>query len=68
MNAITIYLICNVVEMGKLAERFLGGELMAFVSAHTHAGVGELLVSLLALGFALLIVEFLYDRKIFLRI
>ena len=35
----------------ELAERFLGGEFLAFINAETRVGVGEFLVSALAMGF-----------------
>ena len=67
MNAITIYLIANVVSFDGLAKRFLGGNVGAFFEGLQH-GLGDLMIALLGLGFSFLICRFLYHRKIFLRV
>lgn len=67
MNAITIYLIAHVVDLGDLAARLLGGEVRSALN-HLHRGLGELVIALVALAFSFLICRFLFNRKIFLRV
>ncbi len=63
MNAITIYLVANIVGFHRLALRFVGGDVAVWLGRFS-----ELATSLLALTFALLVVRFLYRRAIFLRL
>jgi predicted acyltransferase len=63
MNAITIYIIANVVNFNRLAARLVGGDIKASLGVwgdFTQAAVGT------ALAFAA--VRFLYRRRIFLRL
>lgn len=66
-NAITIYVFVHLVNMQNFASRFLGGEIKASIDM-TYNGLGDLVISLLALAFSFAICKFLYDRKIFLRV
>jgi predicted acyltransferase len=66
-NAITVYLIVVVVSFGRLAERFVGGEVKAYLN-QLAPGSGALLVAFVALGLVFLFARFLYQRKIFLRV
>lgn len=70
MNAITIYLIKNFLggTFSPLAARVLGGDVKAWLDAHVAKGFGELLIAVGGLLIAFLIVRFLYQRKIFLRV
>lgn len=63
MNSITIYLAHNLIDFGKLANRFAGGPIQA-----GFGNYGELLVTVVALGLSFLLCHFLYRRKIFLRL
>ena len=63
MNPITIYLATNIVDFRVLAERIAGGPVKAFFGSY-----GELLITSLILGMSFLLVRFLYQRKIFLRL
>ena len=63
MNAITIYIVANVVNFHKLALRFVGGDIAAFLG--NYAGFVQAIVGTV-LGFWL--VYFLYRRSIFLRL
>ncbi len=67
MNAITIYLIINLVPLHAFANYFVGGEIHATLEK-AHPGLGELATALLALCFSFLICRFLFQRKIFLRV
>ena len=63
MNAITIYLVGNIVNFRNLANRFVGGDVAVALGPYA-----ELVRSLVALGLALMLVWFLYRRRIFLRL
>jgi predicted acyltransferase len=67
MNAITIYVIVHLVNLQTLSSRILGGEIQISEDMF-YSGLGELVISLLALCFSFWICKFLYDRKIFLRV
>jgi predicted acyltransferase len=63
MNPITLYMIDNLVDVEKIARRFVGGQLNTSFGAYgpaVVAGVGMLIM--------LAIARFLYNRKIFLRL
>ena len=69
MNSITIYLTKNILGgFGKLAGRFVGGDVKAFFDTHVATGFGDLMISIVGLLLAFWFVHFLYKRKIFLRI
>lgn len=67
MNSITIYLIARVLNLGHIANFFVGGEIRSGLE-NLHSGSGDLVTALLALCFSFLICRFLYHRKIFLRV
>jgi len=64
MNPITIYLARNFFNFNNFAKRFVGGEL------HTIFGetFGNFLLNAVSMGLTLLLVRFMYKKKIFLRI
>ncbi|CAN5295666.1 DUF5009 domain-containing protein [soil metagenome] len=63
MNPITLYMIDNLVDLEKIASRFVGGEL------NTNFGVyGPAVVAAVGMLIMLAIARFLYMRKIFLRL
>jgi predicted acyltransferase len=68
MNAITVYLACNVIGFGKVASRFAGGDVEAALNRKFGQGFGELILGVIGLGLAIWFVRFLYQRKIFLRV
>jgi hypothetical protein len=63
MNALTIYLLRNLVDWNGVAGRFVGGPIKGALGAW-----GDLMVTLVGLFFGLLIVRYMYQRKIFLRL
>jgi predicted acyltransferase len=63
MNAITIYLVANVVNFRDLANRFVGGDVAIALGRYA-----ELTRSLVALGLAITLVWYLHRRRIFLRL
>jgi predicted acyltransferase len=68
MNPITIYLAANIVPFGKVAERFAGGDVKAFLDANVAKGFGYLVIALVSLGLVVWLAHFLYRRQIFLRV
>ncbi|MGD0745399.1 MAG: heparan-alpha-glucosaminide N-acetyltransferase domain-containing protein [Verrucomicrobiota bacterium] len=64
MNPITIYMIHNLVDVGQIAQRFVGGDLSKFCLSR----YGELAVALAGMAITFGICRFLYQRKIFLRL
>jgi predicted acyltransferase len=63
MNAITVYLVANIVNFHRLAARFVGGDIGVYLGSYS-----ELVLSLVGLGLTFWFVHFLYGRKIFLRL
>jgi predicted acyltransferase len=66
-NALTIYLISNIVDFGKLSARFVGGDVGAWLEAR-HKGLAELVLALTSIVLCMAICRFLYRRQIFLRL
>jgi predicted acyltransferase len=68
MNSITVYLANNIIGFRRLADRFVGGDVKNFFNTCVAPGSGEMLGALVGLGLAVLLVWFLYRKKIFLRL
>jgi len=68
MNSITIYVASNLLQFRTVATRLVGGDVKKALDTHITDGAGNLLIALV--GFALIFwfVNFLYRRKIFLRL
>jgi predicted acyltransferase len=67
MNAITIYVLHELIDFQKLAARFVGGNIQAGLNEAVH-GLGSLLVAIVAVGLTFAVVRFLYRRQVFLRL
>lgn len=67
-NALTIYLISNVVDFKALSERLAGGEIAGWLNDRVTAHLGDLVLAVTGLGLCFLICRFLYRRQIFLRL
>jgi predicted acyltransferase len=63
-NPITIYMIHNLVDIGAIANRFVGGDLKKLYLGR----YGDLAVALVGMAITLGICRFLYQRKIFIRL
>lgn len=63
-NPLTIYLARNFVDFNALANRFVGGSVKALVGQP----IGYLLQTSVSLAFSMLLVWFLYRKRIFLRV
>lgn len=69
MNSITIYVGTSVLGgWNRTAARFVGGDVKAFFDANVAKGFGDLVVSVGGLALAFWFVNFLYRKKIFLRL
>ena len=64
MNPIFIYMFFNIVELGEFAQRFIGKEGVFIHSNDWH----KLLVELIILLINIVIVRFMYNKKIFIKI
>ena len=62
-NALAIYLTETFIDYGKLANRFVGGDIAASLG-----NFAELTTAIVALGIVLLFANFLYRKKIFIRL
>jgi predicted acyltransferase len=68
MNPITVYLANNIIGFRRLAGRFAGGDVKRLLDAWVTPGMGELVLSIVALGLGVLLCWFLNRRKIYLRL
>jgi len=68
MNPITLYIVNNVISFRRLASRFAGGNINAWLNAHIAAGAGEGFAALVGLALIFVTARFLYRRQIFLRV
>ena len=66
-NAITIYLISEIVDFWKLSRRFVGGDVAVWLDAR-WTGLSGLTLALVSVALCMAICRFLYQRKIFLRL
>lgn len=62
-NPLTLYMVGNMVDMEGLARRLVGGDLERALGVY-----GGLLVTATAMGMMLALAQFLYRRRIFLRL
>lgn len=62
-NALTIYLAHNLIDVEKLANRFVGGPIKS-----SFGNYGEVLVTTVVVAMTFMFVRFLHHRKIFLRL
>lgn len=67
-NALTVYLAVNLVDFDAIAARFVGGDLKAYLELQLAKGSGGLLIAAIGLLLPVLLVRFLYQRRIFIRL
>jgi predicted acyltransferase len=67
-NAITLYLLGNIVNFQRLAARLVGGDVANALDDHLTKGAGNFLTAAVGLALAITLAHFLYRRKIFLRV
>lgn len=72
MNSITVYLASNLTGgvgfVTKLAPRLAGGDVKNFFDTHVAQGFGSMMISVTGLLLAFWFVNFLYRKRIFLRL
>jgi predicted acyltransferase len=68
MNAITVYLIENMVPLGNIAGRFLGGPVKGLLNDGIAGGLGDLMIIVGQFGLILLIAWYLHRKQIFMRL
>jgi predicted acyltransferase len=66
-NALTIYLLSNLIDFENLSARFLGGEIAAALDS-LRPGLGGFTLALTGIALSVALCRFLYARKIFLRL
>lgn len=66
-NALAIYLISRVIDVGEIMGWVLGGEITRSLN-ETWPGLGGLVVMAAGIAFSFAICRFLYKRRIFLRL
>lgn len=66
-NAITLYLLSNVMGYGRLATRLVGGDVSNWMDTNVATGAGGLLQVIVSLTIMFLIARFFYKNRIFLR-
>jgi predicted acyltransferase len=64
VNPITIYMARNLIDFNGLAKRVVGGDLALLVGEKW----AYLLAMIVSLGFSLILLRFMYHRKIFLKV
>ena len=67
-NALTVYLVVNIVDFEALAARFVGGDVTMLLNEHLAAGSGILLQAIVELLLPTGLTYFLYKRKVFIRL
>mgnify|MGYP006271043549 CR=1 FL=1 len=67
-NALVAYLVVNMVDVQALAARLAGGNVKLLIDAIAGRGIGDLVVAVVAVLLPVLLVRFLYQRKIFIRL
>ena len=68
MNSITIYVASNLLQFRTVATRLVGGDVKKALDTNIADGAGNLLIALVGFTLIFWFVNFLYRRKIFLRL
>jgi predicted acyltransferase len=67
-NAITLYMLHNIIDFDEFAKRFVGGDVKTFLDGAIAPGTGRFAGSIVGLTIAIALAGFFYRRKIFLRV
>ncbi len=67
-NAITLYMLNNLMGFYKIADRLTGGGFALFLDQTFGLGTAWLVTSLTGIALVLLLARFFYQRKIFIRV
>jgi hypothetical protein len=69
MNSISIYIAANIIGgFRRPAARIVGGSVGQFLKSYVAAGFDELMISIVGLLLVFCFANFLYRRKIFIRL
>lgn len=71
LNPLALYLVANLLGgegYHQLAFRFAGGSVLDYLNARVAPGFGDVVVSLIGIGLFFCLANFLYRRRIFLRL
>jgi|ERR1051325_594472 predicted acyltransferase len=68
MNAITLYLLVNIVSFRGVSQRLVGGSVSSFFDKTVTAGFADVVTMTVRLVLVILVARFLYQRKIFLKV
>jgi predicted acyltransferase len=68
MNPLTVYLLDEILDFRKVAERFAGGDIRAYFDQHLAKGSGDVLIAVLGLGLAITLCWYLHRRRVFVRL
>lgn len=71
MNPITLYMVSSLTGgegYRKIAARLAGGPVLDYLNTHVAQGFGDVVVALVAIGLFIWLANFMYRRKIFLRL
>ncbi|HEX3133601.1 MAG TPA: hypothetical protein VHX44_08460 [Planctomycetota bacterium] len=68
MNAITAYLLVELINLRALANRAVGGPIATFLDTRIAMGLSDVVGEAGALGLVLLFTWYLHRRQIFLRL
>ena len=67
-NAIALYFLNELVSYQDVASRIVGSHFAGLLDRTVAPGTGNFVIALLALGFAVTLARYLYNRKIFVRV
>ena len=67
-NSITIYVASNLLQFRAVANRLVGGDVKRSLDTNIADGAGNLVIALVGFTLIFAFVNFLYRRKIFLRL
>ncbi|MEN9575357.1 MAG: hypothetical protein RL514_3212 [Verrucomicrobiota bacterium] len=68
MNSITIYVANNLLQFRAIANRCVGGDVKRWLDTTLADGAGNLLIAVVGFALIFAFVNFLYRRKIYLRL
>lgn len=66
-NALTVYLLCNIVDFGSLSRRFMGGNITSWLDG-LRPGLSGLTEALFSIFLCFAVARFLYRRRVFIRL
>jgi predicted acyltransferase len=68
MNPLTVYLLDEILDFRKVAERLVGGDVRTFLDQHLAKGMGDVAIAVLGLGLAITLCWYLHRKRVFVRL